>query len=188
MTVDTTYLTANEQIDAITPNRLPGRRILLAFFNDYFVDSSDPLTTGSTYEYNFSMDPVFVFSTGQVESKFRQWIDEKKNELPTLEPLAYDYYNKEKGVNAGIGNFFKMIATAIDSAKLSGASADLWGSIPGSFCSNNATSSKVLFGSPWEMLREHMRSIEPDFVVIVNRDMNYLRGYDMWNSGNNAYN
>jgi hypothetical protein len=188
MTLDNTYLTANEQIDTLTPNRLPGRRILLAFFNDYFVDSSSPLTTSTTYEYNFSMDPVFVYSTGYVETKFREWIAEKESELPTMDPLAYGYYDTNSGVNAGISNFFKMIATAIDSAKLAGASADLWVSIPGSFCANNATTSRVLFGSPWEVLREHMRAIEPDFVIIVNRDMNYLRGYDMWDSGNNAYN
>lgn len=188
MTIDTTFITANELVNSIIPNRLPGRRILLAFFNDYFVDSAKPLTTSSTYEYNFSMDPTFVFSVGHVESKFREWINTQRTLLPTMEPLAYDYYDKGKGVFRGTGNFFKMIATAIDSAKLAGASADLWISIPGSFCSNDSSSSRIVFGSPWEMLREHMRAIEPDFVTIVNRDMNYLRGYDMWNANHESYN
>jgi len=186
--IDTVYLTATEQIEQAVPERIPGRRILLAFFNDYFVDDGSPLTATSTYEYNFSMDPIYTFSLGYVEDKFRTWVDEKREELPNLNSIAYGYYDTERGINDGISNFFKMIATAIDSAKRGGASTDIWVSIPGSICYSDADSSRVLFGSPWEVLREHMRSVEPDFVVIVNRDMNYLRGYSIWNAAHSSYN
>jgi len=147
------------------PKAQPGKRILLAFFIDDSLVTGTQLTQDVSISYN--MDPVYVYSENWVVRQVISWQNSQDNQYILQEGYGEAIEKRD--------NYHRMMISAIRSCRATGAT-DIWVSICGPQISYNATTGDTLVESAIDMLGYHMRSIEPDLVVFVNQDVQFIKG------------
>jgi hypothetical protein len=148
-----------------SPVAIPGQRVLLACFVDDGLVQGESLSSDISLSYN--MDPVYVYSENWVARQVLAWQSSLDNEYLLQEGYGESIEKRD--------NFHKMIMAAIRSCRAVGA-RDIWISICGPEVSYDASTGAYSVHDSIEILGQHMRAIQPDVVVFVNKDTTFIKG------------
>ncbi len=188
-----------EEIIRSVPISKPSKKVLISFMFDYIPTSTEytnfisDITGTSDFSYDLSLDPFYIYSTSYLEKKIKEWFT-KMESFTDSNPSDDDLYvpNGQQlqcvidgfGTNQDkITQLLQSIFTSIFACKRSGGT-DIWLSFCGQYISGD--SDNVVAYSPADILFKHIESVEPDYVVVVNRDINYFIGQTY--EGNSRYN
>jgi hypothetical protein len=182
-------ITTVEELIREVPVSEPGKKILISFIIDYTPDSTEyaafieAITGGEDFVYDMSLDPFYIYSTSYLEKKITEWFD-KMEEFTDGNPDVDDLHVSDgqvlQGIVDGFGTnqekitqFLQSIFTTISSCKLGGGT-DIWLSFCGQYIQGN--SDDVVAYSPTDIWINHIDAIEPDYAIIINRDIKYFMG------------